>query len=58
MPVILRPEDEKKWLDPIIESDEIFKILKAYPANEMEAYPISTLVNNPRSDVPEVLKRV
>lgn len=53
MPVILPREDEARWLDP--EFTEMSQLLTAYPANEMEAYPISNLVNNPRNDVKECL---
>ena len=33
-------------------------LLRPYPAEEMEAYPISTLVNNPRNDVEHCVERV
>lgn len=58
MPVILTQKEEMKWLDPNLEEKNIEKILKSpLPAKEMEAYPISKLVNNPRNDVPEVVVR-
>lgn len=57
MPVILPMEKEKKWLDPQLRPEEIEKILKhPLSAREMEAYQISTLVNSPKNDVPEILK--
>lgn len=56
MPVILPQDAEKKWLDPKLESSDIEKIL-AHPltAKDMDAYEISTLVNNPRNDQPDIL---
>jgi putative SOS response-associated peptidase YedK len=51
MPVILRPEDVAGWLH---DADE--DLLKPFPADEMEAYPISTLVNSPKNNRSEVLK--
>lgn len=53
MPVILRPEDEEKWLD-IGSSDtaKLIPLLGPYPAEEMETYAVSTLVNSPRNDTP------
>ena len=46
--------DYKRWLDPAKRThEEIGNILKPYPADEMEAYEVSTLVNKPANDVPE-----
>ncbi len=46
MPAILRPEDEADWLDPD-NHDTAFlaHLLGPYPAEAMEAYPVSTEVN-------------
>jgi putative SOS response-associated peptidase YedK len=33
-------------------------LLKPYPADEMEAYAVSTLVNNVRNNRPECIERV
>lgn len=40
MPLILRKEDEENWLDPNLSKEEIQKLLKTYPANNMDAYQI------------------
>lgn len=53
MPAILRPEDEKQWLDPsLIDPVSLTPILQPYPTAEMEGYDISTLVNSPKNDMP------
>lgn len=53
MPVVLRPEAYTVWLDPMIRTPEVLnELLRPYPASEMEAYPVSTLVNNPKNDLP------
>jgi putative SOS response-associated peptidase YedK len=54
MPVILSPEDEKRWLN---ETDEtgLLSMLKPCPAEIMDAYPVSDLVNSPRNEGPEIL---
>ncbi|HSW96402.1 MAG TPA: SOS response-associated peptidase [Candidatus Saccharimonadales bacterium] len=57
MPVILRKEDEDEWLNPDnVEPEKLLKLLTPYPASEMEAYPISTLVNTPKNNFPEIIK--
>lgn len=56
MPVILRQEDEAAWLNPDeTEPERLLSLLAPYPAEEMDAYPVSRLVNVPRNDRPEVL---
>jgi putative SOS response-associated peptidase YedK len=52
MPVILLRDDYDLWLDPEFEDKQkLLSLLRPYPANEMKAYPISTLVNSPKNDV-------
>lgn len=56
MPVILTPEEEAIWLDPEIHDPEtLLPLLKPYPADEMMVYTVSTLVNKPQNDGPELL---
>ena len=45
MPVILPLALEKEWLDQSQEPVELQKMLKPYPADEMEAFQVSTRVN-------------
>jgi len=56
MPVIFTPEQEMKWLDPLIGPKDIDQYLMPYADNDMELYPISTLVSSPKNDIPEILK--
>ena len=49
MPVILPPAAYETWLDPRPRND-LLSLLKPYPAEEMDAHPVSTLVNNPKND--------
>ena len=58
MPVILSRKDEKAWLDPDLGIIQALKMLRPYPAKEMKMYPVSTLVNNPKNDLPQVIKQV
>lgn len=41
MPAILLPADEKRWLNPNISLQQAIKMLKAYPANKMQAVPLN-----------------
>lgn len=55
MPVILHREDEDRWLDPAItDVDEVVSLLRPYPAETIAAYPVSTAVNSPAHDTPDV----
>ena len=48
MPAILNPQDEKKWLDPGRDiSEGLVTMLNPYPPDDMEAYRVTKLVNNP-----------
>jgi putative SOS response-associated peptidase YedK len=51
MPVILQTDDYDRWLNPKLEDVPTLEaMLQPFPAEEMTAYPISTLVNSPRND--------
>lgn len=57
MPAILEKQDEDKWLNPDeTEPQHLVKLLYPYPASEMQAYPVSRLVNSPANDTKEVIK--
>jgi putative SOS response-associated peptidase YedK len=57
MPVILHPADENRWLSP--GQDPVLKdLLKPFPEDMMEMFPVSPLVNSPYHDVPEVLSPI
>jgi len=58
MPVILEPEDESKWLQDSMPMDRVLAMLRSYPAEKMDAYPISTLVNSPVNNTTEVIRKV
>jgi len=58
MPVILREEDEEKWMSEDLSVDEAKKMLKPYPARDMRARKISKLVNYPGNNSPDVIEEV
>lgn len=56
MPVIVPEEDYLKWLTPgEVDSIDISQLLIPYPADAMEAYPVSMTVNNPSNDSPSLI---
>ena len=55
MPVILPKELESFWLDDEVQDPLAFgDILSPYPAEAMDAYEVSSLVNRPSNEGPEV----
>lgn len=59
MPVILRKEDEKFWLDPSNHDREaLSKLLIPYPSEEMAAYQVSEDVNSVKNDGPHLIEEV
>lgn len=57
MPVILAPLAHEAWLDPRLgDPEEIGWLLRPYPAEEMNAYPVATRVNSPRFDGPDCVE--
>jgi putative SOS response-associated peptidase YedK len=55
MPVILRPEDEARWLDPSTPRSELFELLAGLPADQTALRPVGPAVNDARYDGPECL---
>jgi putative SOS response-associated peptidase YedK len=59
MPVILRPEDEKIWLDPTIPDTRLLDpLLVPLDENLMEVYEVSPLVNSPKNNSIELIQRI
>lgn len=54
MPVILHPQDEKKWLGQSSPA-ELLDLLKPFPAVNMKAYPVSRLVNSAKNDNKDII---
>ena len=54
MPVVLRPGDEPTWLHgSVVDAADL---LEPYPADRMRAYPVSTRVNDPTNDEPDLVE--
>jgi len=57
MPVILRPDQEKKWLDNYSSEAELLELLKPYPNELMLSYTVSPLVNSVQNDSQSLLRK-
>jgi putative SOS response-associated peptidase YedK len=59
MPVIIRPEDEERWLDasrtPFVKAQSL---LKPYPDELRDAHEVSPIVNSAKYDGPECIRPV
>ncbi|MDF1526942.1 MAG: SOS response-associated peptidase [bacterium] len=57
MPVIIKPDDRDRWLDPAEQDPEkLTPLLIPYPAKELEAWEVSRAVNSPGNDGPANIK--
>jgi putative SOS response-associated peptidase YedK len=54
MPVLLDPQDFDGWMTG--NPEEVGQLLAPCPAEDLDAYPISRRVNNPRHEGPELLE--
>lgn len=53
MPVILPRDGYASWLEPSErQPKDLQDLLRPYPSQELEAYPVSTVVNSPGNDTP------
>lgn len=59
MPVIIPKQDEDTWLDAATQDQSLLhNLLKPYPAEEMEAYPVSKRVNSPKNNTAECIEQL
>jgi putative SOS response-associated peptidase YedK len=57
MPVILAEEDWPKWLGEVPATEEELKaLLKPYPSDQMELWPVDKRVGNVKNDGPELVR--
>ncbi|MED3835647.1 SOS response-associated peptidase [Peribacillus frigoritolerans] len=59
MPVILKPEDEKDWLNPSINDPAYLQqYLKSFDSEQMEAFEVSTDVNSTKNNSPNLIQQI
>jgi putative SOS response-associated peptidase YedK len=57
MPAVLERDAESTWLDPKTqESGRLLPLLRQYPPDEMEFYPVSREVNSPAVGKPNIIE--
>lgn len=56
MPVILPESGMKQWMQPdVTDPAALLRLLRPFPADRMEAYPVSRRVNHPSNDGPDLV---
>jgi putative SOS response-associated peptidase YedK len=58
MPVMLRPEDYDRWLDPDKAPAQLRAMLRPYDTGLMKAYEVSRVVNSVKNDTPECVEPI
>jgi len=59
MPVILPESAYASWINPGLQNTIYLSgFLDPYPTEEMEAYPVSQMVNTPRNDSPQCIQAI
>jgi putative SOS response-associated peptidase YedK len=58
MPVMVRAEDYGRWIDPATPASQVGRLVESYPAEEMRAWEVSLLVNDPKADDARVIAPV
>lgn len=58
MPVIVKPEDYARWIAPATTASDVRRLVESFPAQEMRAWEVSLLVNDPKTDDPRVIAPV
>jgi putative SOS response-associated peptidase YedK len=59
MPVILEQGDEARWLDPsVTDPGHVLPCLRPLPADQLEVYPVSTLVSSPDNEGAQLVEPV
>lgn len=56
MPVILNADQRWKWMESTTTIADLTALCAPYPAEEMDAHPVSTRVNSPSADSSELIR--
>lgn len=57
MPMIVAPDDYARWLDSDVQdAEEVEDLIRPYPSEGMDAYPVGLAVNSPAVDDPSLIE--
>ena len=56
MPALLRPDEEAEWLDSTVHGADVLPLLRPYPVEWMQSFPVSARVNQARFDDPSLIE--
>lgn len=56
MPAVLQPGEEKAWLSPDTNEEQLLALLRPYAATDMNVYSVSPLINDINKDVPSMIR--
>jgi len=59
MPLIIGAKDEKRWIEPHLNAEEVLKLIKPYADSDMTAYTVSQFANSAKNErnIPEIISR-
>ena len=56
MPVIIRREDESRWLDPsVTDASSLYDMLRTYPSHLLDVYEVSSAVHSPKPNQAQLI---
>lgn len=56
MPIIIKPEDEARWLDPAVtDANSIYDMLRPYSDELLTVQEVSPAVHSPKPDQPGLI---
>jgi putative SOS response-associated peptidase YedK len=55
MPLVMHPPNYAAWLD--VSTERPAALMRPFDGGQLEAYPVSTFVNDPENDAPTAVER-
>lgn len=59
MPIIIKPEDQERWLDPAVnDMASLYDMLRHYPSGQLSVFEVSAAVHSPKPNSPDLIERI
>jgi putative SOS response-associated peptidase YedK len=59
IPIIIKPEDEERWLDPAItDANSLYDMLRPHSPGLLTTYEVSPAVHSPKPNQPDLVDRI